>query len=69
MKGGGGLDYNNLHWNGDFMLNEIMGIEYDEMSDEDNHVVGYYTLSDYPEVNLYIDMETNKVIDVWLDEE
>lgn len=31
-----------LHWVGDFMRNEVLGLDYDEMSDKENSVVGYW---------------------------
>lgn len=63
------MNYTLLHWQSDWALNEILGIDYEEISEEENHVIGYYTLVDYPEVNLYINQETGKVIEVWLSEE
>lgn len=58
------MRYNNYNWSADFMLSEILGLDYEEV--ENDTVVGLYSLKDFPEVNMYIDMENNKVIEVFL---
>lgn len=60
------MKYDLLHWQSDWMKSEIYG---EEFEGEDDTVIGYYTLKDFPEVNLYIDTEEGKIIEVWLDEE
>lgn len=38
-------------------------------SDHEDIVVGLYSIIDFPEINLYIDTENGKILEVWLDEE
>lgn len=57
-----------LRWSGDFMWSEVLGIPY-ELPEEEDFAVGHYTLTDFPNINLYINVETGKFIEVWLDEE
>lgn len=63
------MDYSKLHWQCDYMLNEIQGLDYDEIPEEENKTIGYYTMIDFPEINLYIDVEEGKILEVWLSEE
>lgn len=58
------MDYSKLHWSGDWMHSEVYG-----ESDQEDVVVGLYTIIDFPEINLYIDTENGKILEVWLDEE
>ena len=51
-------DYKRLCWNTDFDGYEV---GYPERC-----VIGYYT---YGELNLYIDTESNEVVEMWFDEE
>lgn len=48
------------------MYSEIIGQPYEI---EDDFVVGIYKLADFPEINMYINMETEKIMEVWVDEE
>jgi hypothetical protein len=57
------MDYSKLHWQSDFMSDEIYGEGVDEF------VVGIYTLRDFPQITLYINTEIGKVIEVFLDED
>ena len=56
------LDYSKLHWQNDFMSDEIYGEGIEEF------VVGVYTLKDFPEITVYINTEIGEIIDVFLDE-
>ncbi|MCM3387203.1 hypothetical protein M3649_03540 [Ureibacillus chungkukjangi] len=60
------MDYSKLHWQSDWMKSEVYGDQYEGVDDT---VVGYYTLVDFPEINLYIDTEEGKILEVWLSEE
>lgn len=59
------MDFTKLHWNSDFMRSEIYG----ECDSEEDFVIGIYTLIDFPEITLYINVEEGKIIEVFLDEE
>lgn len=61
------MDYSKLHWHSDFMLSEILGIDYDDMVDD--RAAGCYSLMSFPEINMYIDVENNKILEVWLEED
>lgn len=52
------LDYRKLHWLSDWDGSDV--------GFPDINVVGYYM---YGELNLYIDTETEHVIELWFDEE
>lgn len=52
------IDLNSLHWYSDFNGDEV-GYPY-------SNVVGYYM---YHDLNMYIDMETLNVLELWFDEE
>lgn len=52
------LDFRKLHWYSDWNGDEV-GYPY-------INVVGYYV---YEELNLYIDTETDTVLEMWFDEE
>lgn len=52
------IDLNSLHWYSDFNGDEV-GHPY-------SNVVGYYM---YYNLNMYIDMETLNVLELWFDEE
>ena len=52
------LDFRKLHWYSDFNGEEV-GYPYID-------VVGYYV---HEELNLYIDTETETVLEMWFDEE
>ena len=52
------IDLNSLHWCSDFNGDEV-GYPY-------SNVVGYYM---YCDLNMYIDMETLNVLELWFDEE
>lgn len=52
------LDFRKLHWYSDFNGEEV-GYPY-------SNVVGYYM---YHDLNMYIDMETLDVLELWFDEE
>ena len=56
------LDYSKLHWQNDFMSDEIYGEGVEEF------VVGVYTLIDFPEITVHINTEIGEIIDVFLDE-
>ena len=60
------IDYSQLHWNCDYMYSEIYD---DTVSEEDDVVVGLYALKDIPQINMYIDMNRNKVLEVWTEYE
>ena len=51
------LDFRKLHWYSDF---DGKDVGYPSIN-----VVGYYI---YNELNLYIDTETNSVLELWFDE-
>jgi len=48
------------------MYSEIYG---EPESEEGDTVVGYYSVIDFPEINMYIDVENNRILEVWLDVE
>ena len=52
------LDYRKLHWSSDW--------NGDEVGFPDSLVVGYYR---YHDLNMYIDTETDTVLELWFDEE
>ena len=52
------IDLNSLHWYSDFNGDEV-GYPY-------SNVVGYYM---YYDLNMYIDMGTLNVLELWFDEE
>ena len=52
------IDLNSLHWCSDFNGDEV-GYPY-------SNVVGYYM---YHDLNMYIDMGTLNVLELWFDEE
>lgn len=52
------INYNDLHWQSDW--------NGDEVGYPDRNVVGYYTKDN---INLYIDMENDEVLEVWMDNE
>lgn len=52
------IDLNSLHWYSDFNGDEV-GYPY-------SNVVGHYM---YYDLNMYIDMETLDVLELWFDEE
>ena len=52
------IDYSKLHWQSDWNGDDV---GYDSIN-----VVGYYT---YYNLNLYINIEENEVIEMWFDEE
>ena len=52
------LDFRRLHWNSDFSG--------DEVGYPDINIVGYYV---HGGLNLYIDIETDIVLEMWFDEE
>ncbi|WWT40265.1 hypothetical protein [Staphylococcus phage PT1-4] len=52
------IDLSSIHWYSDFNGDEV-GYPY-------SNVVGYYT---YYDLNMYIDMETLNVLELWFDEE
>lgn len=52
------IDLNSLHWYSDFNGDEV-GYSY-------SNVVGYYM---YYDLNMYIDMDTLNVLELWFDEE
>ena len=55
------MDYSKLHWYSDWNGDEV---GYDEVL-----VVGLYSLIDFPEINMYIDTENGRILEVWLDED
>lgn len=57
------MDYSKLHWSSDWMYSEVYG-----ESDEEDRVVGLYSIMDFPEINLYIDTESGRILEIWLDE-
>lgn len=57
-----GMDYSKLHWQSDFMRSEIYG----ECDEEDDFVVGVYTIADFPEVVVYVDTERGIIIDSYV---
>ena len=52
------IDLNSFHWLSDFNGDEV-GYSY-------SNIVGYYM---YYDLNMYIDMETLNVLEMWFDEE
>lgn len=52
------INYNDLHWQSDW--------NGDEVGYPDRNVVGYYTKDN---INLYIDMENDEVLEIWMDNE
>ena len=52
------IDLNSFHWLSDFNGDEV-GYSY-------SNVVGHYI---YYDLNMYIDMETSNVLELWFDEE
>ncbi|WNM50657.1 hypothetical protein Alsa2_CDS0043 [Staphylococcus phage Alsa_2] len=52
------INYNDLHWQSDW--------NGDEVGYPDRNVVGYYTKDN---INLYIDMENDEILEVWMDNE
>ena len=52
------IDLNSFHWLSDFNGDEV-GYSY-------SNIVGYYM---YYDLNMYIDMETLNVLELWFDEE
>jgi len=56
------IDYSKLLWQSDWMYSEVID---DTISDEEDFVVGCYSSSEIPEISMYIDMERNKVLEVW----
>lgn len=60
------MNYSKLHWYSDWMYSEIYG---EPESEEGDTVVGYYSVIDFPEINMYIDVENNRILEVWLDVE
>lgn len=59
------MDYTQLHWQSDWAYSEIYGFL---PKTKEDFAVGHYKLRGFPEVNMYIDMEDGKVIEVWLNE-
>lgn len=55
------MNYSKLHWWSDWSGDEI---GYDEAL-----VVGLYSLIDFPEIHMYIDVDNDVIIDVWVEEE
>lgn len=53
------IDYNRLHWWSDW--------DYSDLGFEGEGVVGLYQSKYHPEVQMYIDVEKDKIIDVWLE--
>lgn len=53
------------------MLSEVLGLDYDDLPEEENHVVSHYVLTDFPNVNLYVMIAEDefKVLQVWLDDD
>lgn len=60
------MDYSKLHWWSDFLYSETHDRR---VSEEDDRTVGLYTMKDFPEIRLYIDIENDKVLEVWLENE
>ena len=52
------LDYRKLHWQSDWNGYEV---GYDERG-----VIGFYS---YGKINMFINMETYEVLEIWLEEE
>ena len=52
------INYNDLHWQSDW--------NGDEVGYPERNVIGYYTKDN---INFYIDMENNEVLEVWMDNE
>lgn len=61
------MNYNELNWSSDWMYSEIMGLDYGEV--EDDFAVGLYSLKSFPDVYMYINTETGKVLEVWLEDD
>lgn len=53
------IDYSRLYWWSDW--------DYSDLGLEGEGVVGLYQSKDNPEVQMYIDVEKDKIIDMWLD--
>ena len=51
------LDFGKLHWSSDWNA--------DEVGYDDRNVVGLYH---YHELSMYIDMETDEVLEIWFEE-
>lgn len=51
------MDYRKLHWSSDW--------NGDEVGYDDIPVVGLYSIADFPEVHVYIDTETGKILEAW----
>lgn len=52
------LDYSKLHWQSDWNGEDV--------GYNNRNVIGYYTKDN---INFYIDIETNEILEVWMDEE
>lgn len=58
------MNYSKLHWYSDWMYSEIYG-----ESEEEDRVIGMYSIADFPEINLYIDTENGKILEAWLEDD
>ena len=55
------MDYRKLAWESDFMASEL-----GYSTEDDDFVVGLYSLIDFPEVLLYINTEEEIIVEVYL---
>ena len=53
------MDYSKLHWCSDCYGEDIGKDEID--------IVGLYILNDFPNIRMYIDIDKNEIIKVWLE--
>lgn len=53
------MDYSKLHWWSDW--------DYSDLGLEGEGVIGLYQSKYHPEVQMYIDVEKDKIIDMWLE--
>ena len=54
------MDYTHIHWYCDYKGYEV---DYNDIE-----IVGLYCLNDIPEIYMYIDTETFKILKVWIDD-
>lgn len=55
------IDYRELHWWSDWDGEEV---GYDNVP-----VVGLYAVKSVPQINMYIDTETGRVLEIWIEQD